>query len=326
MSVNNATPQAAAPVAQETAASTQDQTVQDSSQESSTLEASGSTESPVQEAKEVLNDPNASKKEKKVAESTLKKYNIKVDGRSEVVELDLNDEAAVSKHLQMSRAAQRKMQEASDMRRAAEEFITLLKTDPQKVLTDPNIGVDLKKLAQDVINAEIENAQKSPEQLEKEKLQRELADIKAKIEDDEKKRKSSELQRLQQEQQQKIEANIESALKTSDLPKTAYTVRKMAEMMLIALQNNVDLSPADIVPLIRKQMATDIKELFGASSDDVLEELVGKDRISKIRKKKVAAVQQQVAQTANQVKNTGGKGKTTETPPKKMTIKEFLNR
>lgn len=280
---------------------------------------------PVQEAAAVLNDPTATTKEKKVAASTLKKYNIKVDGRNETVELDLNDEAAVTKHLQMSRAAQKKMQESSDMNKAAMEFIELLKTDPRKVLQDPNIGVDLKKLAQEIINEEIENASKSPDQLEKEKAQKELAEIKAKIEADETKRKSSELQRLQQEQQEKIEVNIESALKTSDLPKTPYTVRKMAEMMLIALQNNVDLSPTDLVPLIRKQMQSDIKDLFGAANDDILEELIGKERISKMRKKKVAAVQQQIAQTATSVKASGGKSPAAP-EAKKMTIKEFLNR
>ena len=269
-----------------------------------------------------------SKSEIKAIEKQLKKYKVKVDGKEYEEELDLNDEAAVGKHIQMSKAAQRKMQEASDMRKAAEEFINLLRTDPEKVLRDPNINVDLKKLAQDVINREIEDASKSPEQLEKEKLQRELTDIKAKIEEDEKKRQSSELQRLQAEQQQKIEINIESALKTSDLPKTPYTVRKMAEMMLVALQNNVDLSPADLVPLIRKQMQNDIKELFGASSDDVLEELVGKDRISKLRKKKVAELQKQVAQgatTSNSVKTSGAKP---AAPVEKVKIKmkDWLNR
>lgn len=319
-----ATPQA-------TQAATPEQAQVTENQENTTPEAtegqsaSGAGDT-VQDAKEVLSDPNASQKEKKAAVSTLKKYNIKVNGKNEVVELDMNDDAAVTKHLQMSRAAQKTMQESSDMRKSAEEFINLLKTNPRRVLEDPSIGVDLKLFAQEIINQEIENAQKSPDQLEKEKAQRELAEIKARIEEDEKKRKSSELQRLQQEQQEKIEINIESALKTSDLPKTPYTVRKMAEMMLIALQNNVDLSPADLVPLIRKQMQVDIKELFSAANDDVLEELVGKDRISKIRKKKVAAVQQQVAQTANQVKSTGKTTATKEAPAKKMTIKEFLNR
>lgn len=282
--------------------------------------------SPVQDAKEVLTDPNATKKEKKAAENTLKKYNIKVNGRNEVVELDLNDEASIVKHLQMSRAAQSKMQESANLMKNAEEFINLLKTNPRRVLEDPSIGVDLKLFAQEIINQEIDNASKSPEQLEKEKLQKELSEIKAKIEDDEKKRKSAEYQRLEQEARVKIESDFESALKGSDLPKTAYTVRKMADYMMIALKNGVNLTPQDLIPLIRKEMQGDIKELFGLANDDILEELVGKDRISKMRKKKVAQVQQQVAQTANQVKSTGNKPGAKAPEGKKMTMKEFLNR
>ncbi len=314
MSETNATPQAAPEAAAPQETPIENQAATPNEEGDATAEAQAAAA------------PAPTKAVQKEIAKQLKKYKVKVGGKEEDMEIDLNDEVGIQKHLQMSRAAQKTMQEASDMRKAAEEFITLLKTDPRRVLTDPNIGVDLKQLAQDVINAEIENASKSPEQLEKEKLQKELADIKAKIEDDEKKRKSSELQRLQAEQQEKIETNIESALKTSDLPKTPYTVRKMAEMMLIALQNNVDLSPNDLVPLIRKQMQVDIKELFGASSDDVLEELVGKDRISKMRKKKVAQVQQQVAQTANQVKATGGKPAEKAPEAKKMTIKQWLNK
>lgn len=256
---------------------------------------------------------------------TLKKYQLKVDGKNEDMEIDLSNDAEVIKHLQMSKVAQKRMQEASNMQKAAEEFITLLKTDPERVLNDPNIGVDLKQLAQRVINKQIEDAQKSPIELERDKAREELAAIKEKQTKDEKDRQTREMTRLQKENEEKVSSNIEAALKTSDLPKTPYTVRKMAEMMLLALQNNVDLSPADIVPIIRKQMQADIKELFGAASDDVLEEFVGKDRISSMRKKKVAQIKSQpVAQTTGSVKSAGGKP--AEAPAKpKITLKQFLN-
>ena len=264
-----------------------------------------------------------SKTEKQAHEKKVEKFKLKVYGKEVEEELDLNDREAVTKKLQMAHAANEKMRESAEMKRAAEEFITMLKTDPRRVLTDPNIGVDLKKLAQEILEEEIANAQKSPEQLEKEKLQKELQSLKEKYEKEEQTRVAKERERLQKEHEVNIQNNIESALKTSDLPKTPYTVRKMAEMMMIALQNNVDLSPNDIVPLIRKQMQSDIKELFGAASDDVIEELVGKDRLSSIRKKKVAAVKQ-AAQTANQVKQTSQAPKE-ESPKPKKTIKDWLN-
>lgn len=264
------------------------------------------------------------KQAEKKLEKQLKKYKLKVHGKEVEEELDINDDEAITKHLQMSKAAQIKMQEAAELRKAAEEFITLLKTNPRKVLSDPNINVDLKKIAEEYMQEQIENAAKSPEQLEKERLQKELEELKSKYEKDEKERKEAEFKRLQAEQEEKIQSDIESALNTNNLPKTPYTVRKMAEMMMIALQNGIDLSPKDLVPLLRKQMNADIKDLFSASSDDVLEELIGKDTISRIRKRNLAKVKQ-AAETANQVKTTTASSKK-ESPKeeKKITIKEFL--
>lgn len=282
-------------------------------------------EAQLDEAQKTLQDPAASKAEKKAAEKLIKRLEIKVDGKTETVELDLDNEEELKKHLQMSRAAQRRMQEARELQKAAEEFVQLLKTNPRKVLNDPNIGVDLKKLAQEIINEEIEESQKTPEQREKEKLQRELEELKAKFEREEKERQEREFQRLQAEQEEKIQNDIESALQTGELPKTAYTVRKMAEMMMLALQNDIDLSPKDLVPLLRKQMQADVKDLFGAASDDIIEELVGKERISAIRKKKVAQAQKQVAQTASAVKATGQDVKqAAKKEEKKISIRDFL--
>lgn len=266
-------------------------------------------------------------KEAKAIEKQLKKFKIKVNGKEEDMEVDLNDESSLQKHLQMSRASQVSMQQAAELRKSAEEFITLLKTNPRKVLSNPNINVDLKKLAQEYIDEQIANAQKTPEQLETEKIKREFEELQDKVKKEEETRKQKEFERLTKDHEEKIQVNIEAALKTSDLPKTPYTVRKMAEMMMLALQNNVDLSPQDLAPIIRKQMQSDIKELFGAASDDVLEELVGKERISSIRKKKIAAVQnKQVAQTATSVKPAGGKAP--EKKPeesKKIDMKKWLN-
>lgn len=265
------------------------------------------------------------KEQKQLAQELKKKFKIKVNGKEYEEELDLNNDEDIVRRLQMNKLSQQRVQEAQELKKAAEQFIEMLRTNPRKVLADPNIGVDLKKLAQDVINEEIENSTKSPEQIEKERLQRELEELREKYKKDEDERKNREFQRLQAEQEEKIQSDIEGALTTSDLPKTPYTVRKMAEMMMLALQNDIDLSPKDLVPMLRKQMQADIKELFSASTDDVLEEFIGKDRISSIRKKQVAKVKQQVAETANQVKPTGNDVKKAETKDqKKITIKEFL--
>lgn len=312
-----ATPTPAAEVA-----SIEDQTLDTGAQ--ATTDASVAPADAAAVAAIAAKDPkNLTPKEQKL----VKKYQLKIDGRTEDFELDLNNDEEVKKHLQMARAGQNKMQQAAEMRKATEEFIELLKTNPRRVLTDPNIGVDLKKLAQEIINEEIENAQKTPEQRQIEEYKKQLEEIKEKQDKDEKDRKSAEYNRLVKDHEERVQTSIEGALKASDLPKTAYTVRKMVEMMQIALANNVDLSPNDIVPLIRKQMIADYKELTTAASDDILEDLIGKENISRIRKRTAAKMKAQpVAQTANAVKAGSSTGKAAEAKPKeKVSVKDWLN-
>jgi hypothetical protein len=308
------------------AANTSAEQSQEQENEVEGQEAEGSEEGSDESAVEGKEVADLSKKEQKdLAKELKKKFKLKVDGKEVEEEVDFNDEEGMIKRLQLGKAAQKRMQEATELRKAAEEFIDMLRKNPRKVLSDPNIGVDLKQFAQEIINEEIENAAKSPEQVEKEKLQKELEELKGKFEKDEKERKEREFSRLQAEQEEKIQGDIETALSSNELPKTPYTVRKMAEMMMLALQNDIDLSPKDLVPLLRKQMSSDIKELFSSSSDEVLEEMLGKDTISRLRKRTVAKVkQQQVAQTANSVKSAAKTEEKSEKKSEKINMRDFL--
>lgn len=302
---------------------------QESTDEGSESTESGSTSTPagkeaaaVEDAKDTLSDPKASKTEKKQAQKLLKKYDIVVDGKSETMELDLNDDEAVKKHLQRGKSADNRFKEAADIRKAALDFIEQLRKNPRKVLADPNINVDLKKFAQEIINEEVEQMAKSPEQRDKEKLQKELEDLKEKFKTDEETRKQQEFERLQAEQERKLTDDISSALDTGGLPKTPYTVKKMAEMMMIALQNDIDLSAKDVVPIIRKQMQAEIKEMLSASTDDVLEEFL-KDQLPRIRKRNVAKAKE--VATASSIKATAVPEKSeSKDPVKKIKMKDFF--
>lgn len=313
--------QGAAPVAAESPVSenTESQETLESADEAS----DGAAEESVAELKQDLKDPKLSKSEKKAIEKQLKKYELTVNGKKVTRELDLSDDESVKRYLQKAEASDEKFQESAALRKQVEQFIQLFQKDPGKGMSQ--LGLDPKKFAEEFINREIENSQKSPEALEKERLQAELEEIKDRYKREEEERKASEFSRLQAETEQKLESDISSALDTGTLPKTPYTVKKMAEMMMIALQNDIDLSPKDVLPLIRKQMQQEIKDLFGASSDDVLEEMLGKDTIGRIRKRNIARAKA-AAGTTTGIKPTVGAIKKAEPPKelKKISMKEFL--
>lgn len=281
------------------------------------IQEAAPVENQVQENKEAT--PPITKEEKKEIEKKLKKFQLKVDGEVEDFEIDLDNDEEVKKHLQMSKASQKRMKEANELRKAAEEFIDVLRKDPRKIMKE--LGLNEKELAEIIMNEQLAEMEKSPEQKEIEKLKSELQSRLDKEKKDEEERVKRERERLTKDTEEKIENDISSALESGGVAKTPYTVRKMAEMMYVALENDIDLKPQDVVSLVKKQMEADIKELFAASSDDVLEEFL-KDQMPRIRKRNVAKAK--TPTSVNNIKEPTGKIEAKKDEVKRITIQEFL--
>lgn len=264
--------------------------------------------------------------EKKVEppKSTKKKYKIKVDKNEEEFEFDPSNDEEVIKHLQRSRASDKRFQEAAEVRKAAMEFIDQLRKNPRKVLSDPSINVDIKKMAEEILNDQIADLEKTPEQREKEDMQRRLQEYEERAKKLEEDKKLSDRQKLEFEQEKAIELDISAALDIGGIPKTPRTVARMAEMMMIALKEGIDLSAKDIAPLVKNNTMSEFKELVTALSDDQLEDFIGKEVIGRLRKRNIAKAKA-APQTAQSVKSTGSDApKKEEAPVRRQTIKEFL--
>ncbi|MFI5241261.1 MAG: hypothetical protein ACHQUA_02385 [Microgenomates group bacterium] len=294
--------------------------------DNSAKEVSGSNQevAKIDDAQKVLTDPSASKEEKKEAKKNIKEFKLKVYGREVTDKIDLDNEEELVKRLQKAHSFDKVAQESSQLRKAAEQFVDLLRKDPRKVLSDPNINIDLKKFAQDIINADLEDQAKTPEQREIEKLRADLEARISKEKEDEDTRKKSEFEKLQTETEQKLESDITSALEGGNLPKTPYTVKKMAEIMMTALENDIELSAKEVIPLLRKQMQEDIKQMFSASSDDLLEEMLGNDNLTRLQKRRLAK-SKNVVETAADIKPTGKDVEAKESKEtQKQTIRQFF--
>lgn len=252
-----------------------------------------------------------------------KKLKLKIDGREVEEEVNLDDDEYLTRQIQLAKAAQKRMGEYTDLEKKVRSFIEELKKNPKKVLSDPNIGIDIKKLAASVIEEEIENSKKSPEQLEKEKLQQKLQDL-----EEERKRERDDFQkrefeRLQTQAYERYDMQVSKALEGSDLPKSPYVIKKMADYMLLGLQQGLDVSADDVLPLVRDEMTNDLKEMFAVMPEEVIEKIVGKDVLSRIRKKNVAkakAAPQTKAPETAAANQTQSKPKT----EKKQSFRDFF--
>lgn len=262
----------------------QEQPVQEESQEQENqVEASGEevTEEPAKEL---------SKEEKKL----LKTLKLKVDGKEfdEELPFEIPEEHAeyFRKQLQLAKMSQKRAQQTSEMETAVNEFMEMLKTNPRAILTDPSIGLDLKKFATEIIEEEIERAKKSPEQLEKEEMQAELKRLK---EERENEKKDADKQALDLKTQQQVEYYdnmISDAIKKSDLPQSELVVQKMATYMLTALKNKITITAEELVPIVQEEIFSDLQALIKALGPEKAEKFIGKEILGEIRKKNVAKV------------------------------------
>lgn len=260
----------------------------------------------------------------------LRKIKYKMDGQEIEEEYDPENEDFMRDQFTKAKVSQKRMQETANLRKQIEEvgqFLAQAKGNPAKLRTlIKELGGDEKEIARMIVEEEIANASKTPEQLEREKLEAELKDLKDKQKKDQEESKVREFERLKQQETLRYDTLIGQAIEKSDLPKTAYVVKKFADYMLVGLQNGLDVTPDDVLPLVREEMFSDLQEMIKSMGADKVEGFIGKDILSQIRKKNVSKARSNPAVSAKQsIKDTGSKSqeKPKDDAPRK-TFKDFF--
>jgi hypothetical protein len=268
--------------------------------------------------------------QKAEAKKMLKNLKIKVDGKEYDEELPFeipDDEDAreyMTKQLQMSRVGQRRAQEYSQLEKEVRFFVETLRKDPIKALQDPSIGLDVKKLAAQVIEKEIQDSQKSPETLEKEKLEARIKEMEETQKREKEESNQRESERIQQQEFERYDLEMSQALEKSDIPKSPYYIKKMADYMLLGLQEGLDVRPADVLPVVRQEFEEDVKEALSSMSEEAIEKIIGKDVFNRIRKKNISKVKQAPPTGKNVARDVGASKSTPQVETKKQSFKEYF--
>lgn len=297
------------------------------------LEAPSEESEESSEAAPVDEAPKSEPTTKNAIKKALKQLKYKVDGKefNEELPFEIPDDPKaieyMQRQIQLGKMGQSRAQQYTELQKEVGQFLKKLQ-DPKtarQALSDPNIGLDIKQLARQVIEEEIANSQKSPEQLEKEKLEAEIKSLKDKQKSDKEDFEKREFERLQEVAYEQYDMQITKALEGSDLPKSPYVIKKMAEYMLLGLQNNLDISANDILPLVQEEIQQDIKDMFSALPDEMVEKMVGKDKINNLRKKKVAKAKDvPPAPLSKSIKEVAQALKKDAPATKQQTYKDFF--
>lgn len=275
------------------------------SAEASEADVNESEATPEEQAELDAEAKSEAEKAAKPAEAN-KTYKVKIDGQ----EVDLTEDE-LRKYASLGKSAYKRMEEAATVRKENEalkkdinSFFELIKNDPLRILKDEALGLDLKKIAEMVMNEEIEKARKTPEQLQIEELQKQLQGKEKREKEVEEGRKKLEWEKLQNEAAASIERDIMEALKTKELPESPYVMSRMVNMLYLAAQNGINLTAKDVLPVVKKQIMDDFRGLTGILPEDKLEEMLGEDKISNLRKRYLKKVKQVAG--VNAIKSSGG--------------------
>lgn len=282
--------------------------IDSSTDESNSTPSSEATSSDAKLAEKIAEqNPELTKKEVKKMIKELK-YKFNGQEMSEELPFEIPDDPKaieyMKKQIQMSKLSSTKSQENAQLKKEIETFFKTFQGDPEVAMKQ--LGLDVDKFAEEVINKRIEDMKKSPEQREKEKLEKELNDLRKKLEAEEADKQTRQMEAMQEKFAIELDRDITDALSSnSKLPKSPYVVKRIADVMALALENGYkDVSAKDVLPIVEKQINEEIQNMFGAMPEEVMEQLIGKPNLERMRSTRLKKAKKPV-ETASQVKATG---------------------
>lgn len=290
------------------------------------LESSGDESVDHESVAEIEADPSLTKAEKVEAKKKLKELKLKVNGKEDKVKLpfELEEEHAewMTRQLQMARMGQVKAQDYAALERDVVDFFNELKTNPRKALSNPAFGVDLKKIAIEMIEEEIENAQKTPEEIEREEYKRKLAEYEQKEAQRQKEIEEMRKQKIIEDAYASYDVKMSDTLDKFDIPKTPIALYEMAHLMSLEIKRGFEPDMDSIGEIVADKLNGKYSEHLRKLPLDKIKKLLGEEIFEQDRKARVAKVKKAPVPVKSAVKDVAKTEPKKEEPVKKLTYKE----
>lgn len=278
---------------------------------------------------DVVTQPTEITKEQAKIQTQINKLMLKVDGEEfeEALPFSVDDKPEIveylKKQLQLAKVSQKRMGQHSNLEKEIGAFLAELKENPESILTDPNMNIDLDALVQRHLEKKIEQSKKTPEQIEQEKVQARLKELEKQLSERDEQIKQKEMQVLQEKLFVEYNTSIEAALKDGGLPVNKYMKGKVADYMKIGLNHGVDVKPSDVLALVKKDIQTELTEMFNVMPAETIEQFVGKEAVKKFTKQPTPAKKIVTPASATKVVDAGGKKEEGDKKDNKESLNKF---
>lgn len=248
-------------------------------------------------------------------------FKLKVYGEEKEVTVDWNDKDDIRRRLQLAEASHINMQRAAELEKSFESKIYGALEDPWAFLEE--LGLNPDELAEQRITQQIEQLKKTPDQIAQEQKDRELEELRQQIRQQEKEREEYEMQILQREAEEKLENEIVDALSsTTELPKSPYIVKRVADAMLTAYKSGrEDISASDVIPWVEKEINEEFQTLFSELPAKTVEKLLGKKTVDNLRKERLAKMN---TPSLKEIKDSGNTKPVEPKKKSKISVNQWL--
>ena len=193
---------------------------------------------------------------KQPTQAEIRRLKLKMEGQ----DIELPEEEVI-KLAQMGGSAQKRFQEAAQLRKEAEQVVEWMKSNPAQALKE--LGIDVRKFSEDTLMEMIRREQESPEQKKIREQEEKLRAYEEKERQAEEARQQKEIEAKKAREQQELDARAKQfmdqydaeftkALSESDLPRNAYTIRRMADLQRINLKKGFELDASSLAKIVRQ--------------------------------------------------------------------------
>jgi hypothetical protein len=249
-----------------------------------------------------------------------RKYQLKVDGQD--IEEELSDDD-VRVRLQKAHAVDKRFQEVASQRKAIEEALKTIKTDPAKALKEI-AGLDLDEWAEKRILERYQEAMLPEAEREKAEMQRKLADYERQFEEQKTAAETAKQQAYEQQVFEKTEQEFISAVEQLGYDKgfsRTVLVPMMAEIAESALDYGVELTPSQMASEANKRLETIHRRQVQGLKGDQLLRYLGDDVVTEAIRAKLSATRGTAA--APLTPPPPARKPVTEEPRKPMTPQQW---
>ena len=260
-------------------------------------EQSKGEEKPEQAEPEVkAEEPEAPKEEKPVEEEKAPEpelHKIKVDGEEK--EVDINE---LKRGYQMAEAAQKRFNEAAEIRKSNEEFELKLKNSPFEALQER--GIDVDKLAQDYIAEKAEYELMTEEQKKIFDLEKKIQEVENQKKFEEEKAAQIAFEKEQAELVEHYKTAVPEALETAGIVVNDFTQARVRHYMLQYIDNGFnEVEPEHVMNLVKDELQSIQKSLSTTTPKKMVNTVTKPVKVAKEKKKEAPVGSEDFEQRAN---------------------------